>query len=52
MIIIDSSSLKPSNLELLLNQFTTENSNNPEKIPSSKYYDIEEMYNITNTSQK
>ena len=43
-------SLKPSsNLELLVNQFnntTPENSNDPEKISSSKYYDIEEMHNI------
>ena len=46
----DSSlSLKSSNLELLVNQFsnaTPENSNDPEKISSSKYYDIEEMHNI------
>ena len=38
-----------SNLELLVNQFnnaTPENSNNPEKVCSSKYYDIEEMHNI------
>ena len=46
----DSSlSLKPLNLELLVNQFnnaTPENSNDPEKISSSKYYDIEEMHNI------
>ena len=45
-----SLSLKPSlNLELLVNQFnnaTPENSNDPEKISSSKYYDIEEMRNI------
>ena len=45
-----SLSLKPiSNLELLVNQFnnaTPENSNDPEKISSSKYYDIEEMHNI------
>ena len=45
-----SLSLKPSsNLELLVNQFsnaTPENSNDPEKIYSSKYYDIEEMHNI------
>ena len=37
------------NLELSLNQFnnaTPENSNDPEKISSSKYYDIEEMRNI------
>ena len=42
--------LKPSpNLELLVNQFnntTIENSNDPEKISSSKYCDINEMYNI------
>ena len=46
---ISSLSLKPSNLELLVNQFnnaTPENSNDPEKVCSSKYYDIEEMYNI------
>ena len=46
----DSSlSLKISNLELLVNQFnnaTPENSSDPEKISSSKYYDIEEMHNI------
>ena len=45
-----SLSLKPSlNLELLVNQFnsaTPENSNDPEKISSSKYYDIEEVDNI------
>ena len=45
-----SLSLKPSsNLELLVNQFnnaTSENSNDPEKVCSSKYYDIEEMHNI------
>ena len=45
-----SLSLKPSsNLELLVNQFsnaTPENSNDPEKISSSKYYDIEEMHNV------
>ena len=45
-----SLSLKPpSDLELLVNQFnssTLENSNDPEKISSSKYYDIEEMLNI------
>ena len=46
----DSSlSLKPSStLELLINQFnnaTPENSNDPKKISSSKYYDIEEMHN-------
>ena len=43
-------SLKPStNLEHLVNQFdnaTSENSNDPERLSSSKYYDIEEMYNI------
>ena len=43
-------SLKPpSNLELLVNQFsiaTPENSNDPEKISSSKYFDIEEIHNI------
>ena len=42
--------LKPSsNLDLLVNQFnnaTLENNNDPEKICSSKYYDIEEMGNI------
>ena len=42
--------LKPSsNLELLVNQLnnaTPENSNAHEKVCSSKYYDIEEMYNI------
>ena len=44
-----SLSLKPSNLELLVNQFNNanpENSNNPEKVCSSKYYDIEEVHNI------
>ena len=45
-----SLSLKPSsNLELLVNQFnnaTPENSNDPEKVCSSKYYDIEEIRNI------
>ena len=45
-----SLSLKPfSNLELSVNQFnnaTPENSNGPEKISSSKYYNIEEMHNI------
>ena len=44
-----SVSLKPSNLELLVNQFnkaTPENSNDPEKVCSSKYYDIEDMHNI------
>ena len=50
MIHHSSLSLKPSsNLELLVNQFsnaTPENSNDPKKISSSKYYDIEEMHNI------
>ena len=45
-----SLSLKPSsNLELLVNQFnnaTPENSNDPEKVCSSKCCDIEEMHNI------
>ena len=45
-----SLSLKPSsNLELLVNQFNNagpENRNDPEKVCSSKYYDIEEMHNI------
>ena len=45
-----SLSLKPSSkLELLVNQFnnaTPENGNDPEKIASSKYYDIDEMHNI------
>ena len=46
----DSSLLsKPSsNLELLVNQFnnaTPENSNDPEKVASSKHYDIDEMHN-------
>ena len=48
-----SLSLKPSSkLEFLVNQFnnaTPENGNDPEKNASSKYYDIDEMYN---TSQK
>ena len=48
--------LKPSSkLELLVNQSnnaTPEKGNNPEKIASSKYYDIDEMHNIENTSQK
>ena len=43
-------SVKPSsNLELLVHHFnnaTPENSNDPEKISSSKYYDMEEMHNI------
>ena len=42
--------LKPTpNLQLLVNQSnnaTSENSNDPEYISSSKYYDIEEMHNI------
>ena len=42
--------LKPSpNLKLLVNQFATtasENSNDPENISSSKYYDIDKMHNI------
>ena len=42
--------LKPTpNLELLVNQFnnvTLENNNDPENISSSKYYDIDEMYNV------
>ena len=45
-----SLSLKPSsNQELIVNQFksaTSENSNDSEKVCSSKYYDIEEMHNI------
>ena len=52
----NSLSLKPSKLELLLNQFnnaTPQNGNDPEKIASSKCYDIDEMHNIeTRTSQK
>ena len=48
-------SLKPSsNLELLENQFnnaTPENSNDTEKVFSSKYYDVEEMHN-TETPHK
>ena len=39
-----SLSLKPSNLELLVSQFN--NSNDPEKVCSSKYYDNEEMHDI------
>ena len=38
-----------SNLDLLVNQFnnvTPENGNNPEKIVSSKYHDIDKMHNI------
>ena len=44
-----SLSLKPSKLEVLVNKFNNaspENGNDPEKIPSSKYYDIDEMHNI------
>ena len=44
-----SLALQPSNLELIVNQLnnaTPENSNQPETISSSKYYDKEEMYNI------
>ena len=44
-----SLSLKPSNLELLVSQFNSanpENSNDPEKVCSSKYYYNEEMHNI------
>ena len=44
-----SLSLKPSNQELLVNQFNNaapENNNDPDKICSSKYYDIEEIGNI------
>ena len=45
-----SVSLKPSlTLELLVNQFnnaTPGNSNSPEKVCSSKYFDIEEIYTI------
>ena len=45
-----SLSLKPStNLYVLVNQFSNaipENSNDPEKVCSSKYYDIEEMHSI------
>ena len=43
-----SLSLKPSNLELLVNQFnnaTPEKSNDPEKVCSSKYH-IEEMHTL------
>ena len=47
---ISSLLLKPTpNLELLVNQFnkvTPENNNDPENISSSKYYDIDEMYNV------
>ena len=45
-----SLSLKPSwNLELLVHQFnnaTPKNSNDPEKVCSSKYYGIDKMHNI------
>ena len=48
--LASSLSLKPSsNLELLVHQFNKtmpENNNDPEKISSSKSYDIEEMHNI------
>ena len=40
---------RSSNQELLVNQFNNaipENSNDPEKVCSSKYYDIEEIHNI------
>ena len=47
---ISSLLLKPTpNLELLVNQFnnaTPENNNDPGIISSSKYYDIDEMYNV------
>ena len=50
VVIYSSLLLKPSpKSELLVNQFnnaTPENNNNPEKISSSKYYDIDEMHNI------
>ena len=45
----NSLSLKPSKLELFVNQFnnvTPENSNGLDKVCSSKYYDIQEMHNI------
>ena len=51
----DSLLLKPSNLELLVNQFnnaTPENGNDPEKITSSKYYDIDEMHNFETPHKK
>ena len=42
--------MKPSpNLELLVNQSNSaflENSDDPENISSSKYYDVDEMHNI------
>ena len=44
-----SLSLKTSNLEFSVNRFsntTPENDNDPEKIASSKYHDIDEMHNI------
>ena len=54
-VLFESLSLKPSpDLELLVNKFnnaTPENSNEPEKVSSSKYYDIEEMHNIKITHQ-
>ena len=50
-----NSSLKPSsNLELLVNQFNIanpENSSDPEKVRSSKYYDIAKMHDVQ-TPQK
>ena len=45
LLLIKSS----SNIELIVNQFnnaTPENSNDPKKVCSSKYYDIEEIRNI------
>ena len=51
----NSLSLKPLNLELLVNQVNNvnpENSNEPEKISSSKYYYNEEMYNIEIPNKK
>ena len=50
MKMINSLLLKPSsNLELSVNQFnnaTPEHGNDPEKIASFKYYDIDEMHNL------
>ena len=49
IIIAHSIKTFQSNLELLVNEFnngTPENSNEPEKVSSSKYYDIEEIHNI------
>ena len=51
----NSLSLKPLNLELLVNQVNNvnpENSNKPEKVSSSKYYYNEEMYNIEIPNKK